>query len=320
MSTSNSKIIPSESPKLKCPRLSPISLGKPLDLCNTTPCCYNGVLVNKTHQSFGKQLSKTETTENESNIIFSESQDNRHHNNFGESQGNRHHTSHDSGPYKISNIKTKTLGVDFSPNDIREDLEMEELTKQVAQARILEKKADLRRELNSIYNRLNEGQYKHLNETETNNKLYTNSNVKNNNNPHDIHINSRQEPLKFTLNKKDIGGCENQQAKRGHIQQNVIKGLKYFGKRGKQHIAEHRKQVARAKLRADTRARNTRARIKRQLIEELRCIENRMKCIIPSPRNVNHASNSTRNLFIEPLITTSPAAPTLPTNSTTIQR
>ena len=49
------------------------------------------VLLNKTHQSFSDQLSKTETTENGSKIIFSESQD------------NRHHTSHDSGPYKISN-------------------------------------------------------------------------------------------------------------------------------------------------------------------------------------------------------------------------
>ena len=35
-----------------------------------------------------------------------------------------------------------------------EDLEIEELTKLVAQARILEEKATLKKELNSIYNKL----------------------------------------------------------------------------------------------------------------------------------------------------------------------
>ena len=39
-----------------------------------------------------------------------------------------------------------------------EDLDIAELTKLVAQARILEKKATLKKELNSIYSRLYEGE------------------------------------------------------------------------------------------------------------------------------------------------------------------
>ena len=48
--------------------------------------------------------------------------------------------------------------LDYESSLEGEDLEIEELTKLVAQARILKKKATLKKELNSIYNILVEGQ------------------------------------------------------------------------------------------------------------------------------------------------------------------
>ena len=50
--------------------------------------------------------------------------------------------------------------LDYESSLEGEDLEIEELTKLVAQARILEKKATLKKELKSIYNILVEGQKK----------------------------------------------------------------------------------------------------------------------------------------------------------------
>ena len=64
-------------------------------------------------------------------------------------------------------------------------------------------------------------------------------------------------------------------------------------------IAEVREQVARTKIRADTRAREE----KKQLIEQLRWYEdesNRSICSIPPSKNVTYANFSPKNHYIAP--------------------
>lgn len=55
------------------PAVSQPVQGEPLNVMPTTPTVYN--LLNKTHQSFSNQLSKTEAAENGPNIIFSDNRD-----------------------------------------------------------------------------------------------------------------------------------------------------------------------------------------------------------------------------------------------------
>ena len=111
--------------------------------------------------------------------------------------------------------------------------------------------------------------------------------------------------------------CPTQQnAIGGHTLLNAIDGSKHTGTRGEKNndyaiqiqradsyedleIAELREQVARAKIRADTRAREE----KKQLIKQLRFYDdesNRSICNTPPPRNVTPAYFSLKNSSIEP--------------------
>ena len=116
------------------------------------------------------------------------------------------------------------------------------------------------------------------------------------------------------INNNIIGGHTYQTPLVGHTQLNSIRGPKHTGIRGEKNneyaiqradsyedleIAELREQVARAKIRADTRAREE----KKQLIEQLRSYDdesNRSICNTPPPRNVTPADFSLKNSFIEP--------------------
>ena len=113
-----------------------------------------------------------------------------------------------------------------------------------------------------------------------------------------------------------IGGHTQQNTIGGHTQLNDIGASKHTVMRGQQNndyalqiqradsyedleIAELREQVARAKIRADTRAREE----KKQLIEQLRFYDdesNRSICNTPPPRNVTPADFSLKSSFIEP--------------------
>ena len=104
---------------------------------------HNGVLLSsENYQSFDQQLDMSEF---EKYKIYT--------------------TCNKSGPYSIdnesrANTNRQKQSLDYESALEVEDLEIEKLTNLVAQARILEKKAILKKELNSIYNRLDEGQNK----------------------------------------------------------------------------------------------------------------------------------------------------------------
>ena len=114
-----------------------------LDVGPPTSVAHNGVLLSsENYQSFNQQLNKSEFEENKIQT-----------------------TCNKIGPYRIENeskvnTNRQEQALDYESALEVEDLEIEKLTKLVAQAKILEKKAILKKELNSIYNRLDEGQNK----------------------------------------------------------------------------------------------------------------------------------------------------------------
>ena len=112
-----------------------------LDVGSPTSEAHNGVLLSsENYQSFKQQLNKSEFDKNNQHSYMGNYSQHTIHENV---QANRHKQS-----------------LDFESSLEVENLDIEQLTKLVAQARILEKKAILKKELNSIYNRLDEGQNK----------------------------------------------------------------------------------------------------------------------------------------------------------------
>ena len=110
---------------------------------------YIGVFSNsKTNQPFKKQLIKPETNNNNLNTSHIE---NRLHTNQNSNSLNTYTNcsqqaiEDDSKKIGLEG-KNKTLGTKFNPNDT-EDLEIQELTELIAEAKLLEKKAALKKEI-----------------------------------------------------------------------------------------------------------------------------------------------------------------------------
>ena len=111
-----------------------------LDVGSPTSLAHNGVLLSENYQSLNQQLNKLEFEKNNQQSYMG---------NYSQ------HTIHENVQ---ANRQKQSL--DYESSLKVENLDIEELTELVAQARILEKKATLKRELNSIYNRLDKGQNK----------------------------------------------------------------------------------------------------------------------------------------------------------------